>query len=620
MEKIKYAYYLKLQDFLNQDLNELINNLKSNFKKVFGVDPSQTEENSWIDSFKNLKNDLNSIKNELLNLVVFFELEMPRSNSRADILILGKKNKNFQAMIIEHKSWKTLEDFSPNTTLSPVDQVFYYCSYLKSYVKKLEHSDIKAISYLPNLGNNKNLENKLNPEKKDVKIIYSVNRGELKNEICNFFKEGLEENEIEEFLYSEIEPSKRLVDHIINAINENPVWNLLDEQIEIYNNIINEIKNLSNSDHKKVIIVKGDPGSGKTAIAIKLLTQCLKSQKKVAFVTNSDAFTKTIQGIICESNKNNLSGIFKKIHEIVNLKSKTKIYDILICDEAHRFRGSTTLNQIKSNNPQVYDAISSCKISIFFLDENQIVRPGEIGTVEHIREQVKKFEKIELKEFSLKKQFRNNIHYVNWLRYMFGLSKEKVDIDLWKSDFEFLICDSIFGLENMLKNKMENGYTVRLLAGFVWTWSAPDKGKLIDDIIIKEGKHIWKKPWNRMPPKGSNKSDLKSHPYYKFVTKKDGAQLNEVGCIYTSQGFEFDYIGVIFGEDLIIENNEWIAKPEKSHDKLIKNFKNKNNEITTLLKNTYFTLLTRGTKGCYIYFLHDDTKRYFIKEFSKSKI
>ncbi|MEM5771881.1 MAG: DNA/RNA helicase domain-containing protein, partial [Candidatus Aenigmatarchaeota archaeon] len=85
--------------------------------------------------------------------------------------------------------------------------------------------------------------------------------------------------------------------------------------------------------------------------------------------------------------------------------------------------------------------------------------------------------------------------------------------------------------------------------------------------------------------------------------------VNQIGSIYTVQGFEFDYIGVIFGNDLVYdpEKKEWVGKPENSADPMLKKAK----DFTKYVKNVYRVLLTRGMKGCYVYFLDKNTENFF---------
>jgi len=116
----------------------------------------------------------------------------------------------------------------------------------------------------------------------------------------------------------------------------------------------------------------------------------------------------------------------------------------------------------------------------------------------------------------------------------------------------------------------------------------------------------FKRPWNarhdatRLPP-SIPKAQLWAY---------DPNGISQIGCIYTAQGFEFDYVGVIIGEDLIhdLDSGKWMGKRENSADPVVKRSKDKFLELT---KNTYRVLLSRGLKGCYVHFINKDTERFF---------
>lgn len=104
--------------------------------------------------------------------------------------------------------------------------------------------------------------------------------------------------------------------------------------------------------------------------------------------------------------------------------------------------------------------------------------------------------------------------------------------------------------------------------------------------------------------------------------------VNEIGCIHTSQGLEFDYVGVIIGEDIRYENGKVITDFTKraGTDQSLKGIKKMSKEnpeeakrrADEIIRNTYRTLLTRGMKGCYIYCVDSELKKYF-KERLKDK-
>ena len=91
--------------------------------------------------------------------------------------------------------------------------------------------------------------------------------------------------------------------------------------------------------------------------------------------------------------------------------------------------------------------------------------------------------------------------------------------------------------------------------------------------------------------------------------------IGQVGCVYTAQGFEFDYIGVIIGKDLVYRSDQgWVGVKEESCHSMVKRSKDK---FVDLVKNTYRVLLTRGMKGCYVYFMDEETRKFFESRITK---
>ena len=139
------------------------------------------------------------------------------------------------------------------------------------------------------------------------------------------------------------------------------------------------------------------------------------------------------------------------------------------------------------------------------------------------------------------------------------------------------------------------------MAGFCWPWSDPRAdGSLEDDVIIGE----WRRPWNEKAPaqfkgKVGPAPRPERHPYTLWATQPE--RVREVGCIYSAQGFEFDYCGVILGNDLIWREGRWVASKDASKDSALLRGKLSQDELRAMLQHTYRVLLTRGMKGTFIY-------------------
>lgn len=164
-------------------------------------------------------------------------------------------------------------------------------------------------------------------------------------------------------------------------------------------------------------------------------------------------------------------------------------------------------------------------------------------------------------------------------------------------------------MENYLNGKIKLSYTARIVAGFCWPWSDPDRfNNLVADVKVGN----WERPWNAKAINNSYPPD--KHPYFLWANRMEN-QLGEVGCIYSVQGFEFDYIGVIWGNDLVWRTDKWVAQPEKSFDGEMKSI---SQEIALkLLKNAYRVLSSRGLRGCSFVFLDEETRNYMEKSLSQ---
>jgi hypothetical protein len=200
---------------------------------------------------------------------------------------------------------------------------------------------------------------------------------------------------------------------------------------------------------------------------------------------------------------------------------------------------------------------------------------------------------------------------VNWIDSTLGI-RRTANI-LWEGNetFDFKIFSSPQALEGAIREKAGEGYTARMTAGFCWKWSKPrPDGTLMEDVVIGE----YQRPWNARPEaarlaKGIPKASLWAHL---------PGGIDQVGCIYTAQGFEFDYVGVIFGKDLLyrFDRQDWVGDRQQSYDTVVKRSGGK---FTELVKNTYRVLLSRGIKGCYVHFMDKETEHFIRRRIESEK-
>lgn len=121
----------------------------------------------------------------------------------------------------------------------------------------------------------------------------------------------------------------------------------------------------------------------------------------------------------------------------------------------------------------------------------------------------------------------------------------------------------------------------------------------------------WQMPWNARADAGRLADGIPKERFW----ASDPRGINQVGCIYTAQGFEFDYVGVIFGRDLRWDpaSQDWIANRAESYDSVVKR---SGDQFLDLVKRTYRVLLTRGMKGCYVHFQDEPTRDRVVRTVS----
>jgi len=281
---------------------------------------------------------------------------------------------------------------------------------------------------------------------------------------------------------------------------------------------------------------------------------------------------------------------------------------VMIADEAHRIR-ETSNNRFtpkvkQSKLPQIQELLKASRTSVFFIDDNQIVRPGEIGSTQYIKDEAEKLH-CNVSEFELEAQFRcaGSDAFVSWVNNTLGI--QRTPHVMWNKadEFDFKIMATPQALEDAIREKLATNSTARLTAGFCWPWSNPKSdGTLVADVVIDE----YARRWNAKSDSGSLAPGIPKESLWAY----DAGGVNQIGCVYTAQGFEFDYVGVIFGPDLVYlpEAADWKGDKTKSYDTVVKR---SGERFTQMVKNTYRVLLTRGMKGCYVHFMDKNTENFF---------
>jgi DUF2075 family protein len=616
------------QQFIQDTIqNQIAEKLKLAFFNYFRYNPSPSEMNSWRNSLRAISQVF-----QYANLVdhgIILEYQLPLTSKRLDCLICGRDTTaKDNAVIIELKQWDKCEEANGENEvltwvggkremLHPSVQVGRYKMYLADTHTAFYDNEnpviLNACTYLHNY--NYYSDDVLFSEKfkvalENYPLFTADDVDKLKNYLTVKLKKGDGIDVLRRIEESKYRPSKKLMDHVGNVIKGKSEYVLLDEQQVVYDKVFFCAKEGFHDKQKVVIIVKGGPGTGKSVIAINLMADLLLNGYNAHYATGSRAFTETLRRIIGSRGATQ----FKYFNSYSNAENNT--LDVLVADEAHRLRTTSnsrfTPKSKRLNIPQIEELINASKVMTFFIDDDQIVRPGEIGSVQYIRQYAVK-NNCKIFEYELEAQFRCNGSdaFVNWVNNTLGIKRTANAIWDQYEEFDFRIFDSPEELENAIVGKVKEGYTGRITAGFCWDWSNPNPdGTLKDDVVIGDYRRPWNaKPEARILAPGIPKSNVWAY---------DPKGIDQIGCIYTAQGFEFDYAGVIFGNDLVYDFDEqsWKGHPENSADNVVKRSKDK---FIDLAKNTYRVLLSRGMKGCYVHFMDKDTERFFKSRMEKDE-
>jgi len=615
--------------FLNSVFNDTISDeIYKNYLKKIGH-TTQSEIKSWNNSMQFMYKVLET--NEIPdNCGIAIEFKIPFTNKRIDFLISGvNENKSSSAIIIELKQWDTIEKVEGkdgivktflgkglNETTHPSYQVWSYYNLLKDFNENVQSENIQLhpCVYLHNLDLNKNkdlIDNIYSYYISKAPVYTKGDIYKLRDFIKKFIKYGDNKNILYKLDSGKIKPSKFLQDSLTNLLKGNQEFTLIDDQKIAYEEIFLKAQKSKIDNKKRVIIVRGGPGTGKSVIAINLLVNLINKSLVTFYVSKNSAPRNVYSTILKKSfTKNHIDNLFKGSGWFYNLNKN--LFDVLIVDEAHRLNEKSGFLKNLGEN-QIKEIIYASRCSVFFIDENQKVDLHDIGNESEIRKYAELY-KSQIINFELKSQFRcgGSDGYISWIDDLLQI-KETANYNYFDKIYDIKIFDNPNNLKKAIfeKNKINN--KARLLAGYCWDWAKENRNKTtVPDIAIPE--FNFSMSWNL-----GNTS----------TWAIDKESVNEIGCIHTSQGLEFDYVGVIIGDDLRYENNNIItdftkrAKTDQSLKGIKKMYKENPKKALKIadqiIKNTYRTLLTRGQKGCYIYCTDKNLSNYFKKKLNLIK-
>ena len=568
----------------------------------------ESEYQSWQNSLHFMRSAIDDpdIPNDV---EVAIEYQIPRTSKRVDFMIAGADAANTNnVVVVELKQWSKAEkvdDIMRHSVRAytgganrivnhPSYQAYAYATFIKNSSEQVqdERIGIKPCAYLHNCSPAARTpldDDIYTPWLEEAPLFDKSQTIQLRNFIKKFI---VSKSSSGDLLYKidngRIRPSKALQDCLVSLMKGNEEFMLLDDQAVVFDLCKKYMAQCRKDMQKRTIIIQGGPGTGKSVLAVNLLKEFLLKNNNACYCTKNSAPREAYQKLLAKSNYKamvNIKQLFRSPFGLCNLTSN--FYDCLIVDETHRLV-KKMYGDWKGEN-QVKECINASLFTVFLLDEDQQITKKDIGSVEEIKKWATELgsEVIMNEDTVLQSQFRCNgsDQYIQLINNILQIGKP-MDIDLKELNFDIRVFDDPNELRDTLRelNKINN--KARMVAGYCYDWNVKhNRGEY--DIYLENG---FKAKWNLENDK---------------IWAINPNSFEEVGCIHTAQGLEFDYIGVLIGNDLrfdktggkIITDRTKISKDDKSSG--IRSAKD--DVAERLIKNTYKTLLTRGQKGCFIY-------------------
>ncbi len=582
-----------------------------------GHSPSAAEVASWERSLPILCADL--IDAGLGQVEVLVEYHLPLTSQRADVVLAGAHPRTGDAsyVIVELKQWSEAHTWEGDPDLvevpgvhggprpHPVKQVRGYCEYLIDFARSLQDSPdaVAGVAYLHNATHPNKVADLYNyPLDKHGRLFTAATRGAF----LDFLRERLAPAVpgapfADQLVKSKVAPSTQLLQVAAQEVRDRKQFVLIGDQSLAVDLVLHEVRAAREADHKRAVIVTGGPGSGKSVIALSLLGELARQGRTVLHATGSRSFTQTLRRVAGYRDRR-VQSLFKYFNQFMTAEKNS--LDVLILDEAHRIRETSvdryTKAELRTGRPQVNELIAAARVPVFLLDENQIVRPGELGSVAQIKAACADLG-IDTHLVELGSQFRcgGSEEYVQWVHRFLGLAAEEPTAWVRDPQFAVTVADSPEQMEAFLRGRLAERYGARIAAGYCWPWSDPrPDGSLVPDVRIGP----WARPWN-------SKSDrrLGEAPPAPLWSTEDGG-FDQVGCVYTAQGFEYDWSGVILGPDLVWRDGRMVSVRAANKDPDFRNGKRvSDDDFDRLVRNVYKVLLTRGMVGTVLYSTDPET-------------
>ena len=598
--------------------NRIVDELQAGFEAQGLGGASPGEVRSWENSLQRMAMVLldSSVP---ATAEVAIEFQIPLTSRRVDFMLAGRDEAGEKALaIVELKQWegattepvphkdgivKTPLGGGIRETTHPSYQAWSYATFIEDFntAVRRENISLHPLAYLHNFdaAHRDCIDNThYKPYTARAPVYLRQDVPALMASLEATVQEPAGQL-LQEVGTAELRPNKKLQDSLTAMLEASEEFTLLDSQKVVFERAVELAKRATTNDEKHVLIVEGGPGTGKTVVAVTILAELIKQGLTAQYVSKNraprDVYKEKLRD---EMLVKEIDHLFKGAGSYVSTPSNQ--LPALIADEAHRLNEESTFFGKGEN--QIMEIINAAQCSVFFIDERQRVHIDDIGSKAEIRRFADEMD-ANVEVMRLDAQFRcsGSDGYVAWLDDVLDI-RTTANADGFDLEFDVRLYDDPQRLHDAIATRNDQGTLSRVVAGYCWEWDKEGRtDSAYHDIEIGD----YTKSWNR---DGGDPWAI------------DEGSIDEVGCIHTCQGLEFDYVGVIIGPDLKYRDGQIVTDHEAraSTDRSLFGIKKMLDEdpdrahdiIDEVIKNTYRTLLSRGLSGCYIYCCDDQLQSY----------
>jgi len=417
--------------------------------------------------------------------------------------------------------------------------------------------------------------------------------------------------------------ARHSLEHINNSdlFKYSPYKSLSTDQVK---GLMLIMRSLLHDEHRNIVI-EGTAGTGKSILAVflfKLLNTPIDDFRFADFgpeekevyelvVRLKEIFPKPKMALVIpmESFRRTVGKIFRHVN---GLKANMVIgpndlsrqhYDIIVVDEAHRLKRRLGLSQYrpfdqaserlgfdKYMHTELDWVLKQSNKAIFFYDEFQSIKPADIPS--EVFDLLKRQPDTRSEYLNSQMRVRGGAKYVDSLNRLLQGKPPADEGKIRLENYDFKLFTDLPQLVAHIKKKDRGQRLARMVAGFAWPWLSKNNPD-IDDIHI--GTHRLK--WNSVSVDWINSPN----------------SLNEVGCIHTTQGYDLNYAGVIFGPEIGYDKakGQIVVRRENYHDRNGKVTVKTDDQLKPFILHIYQTLMLRGIQGTYLYVCDEALRDYF---------